>query len=557
MRLDDDIQDQRLSLEITPLIDIVFILVLFFAVTTSFINPEELDRLKTSLYELTDIRQQLLAKIQAHSAHIDEQTRFIQELETDYRNLKSDHARLLDTTRAQRQDSGAQLQAADIKTEQLERAIAALRQEQDELQQKLADETARRRQLERQRQELETERNAQLNASADLSKTLADLENKYDILQAALDEKTRQHQKTELSLAALLEAKERLQQALDDQTARRQELELQRQKEDVRLAALVEQQVNLQQKLDAERDRRQQFEQHVRKQELTIAALEQNQVILKQKLADQISRGQEFEAKNKTIESELRAQMDKSGRLTTTIATLLDENERLQLQFREKTAQNQALDQQLVKARQAGQALSSDLVRFKAVEKDRETTEELLMAKIAQLEKQVAESRKREKSDNEWGKRLDQAQKDLDAGLKADLEQNQIGIYREQNRLIMQLPDQILFDSGSAEIKLRGLSVLRRVGEILKTDLSNMLIQIGGHTDNVPVGMGKGSAFPSNWELSAARAVNVVHFFEKSLGIDPKRMSAVGYSEHRPIAPNTTEEGRARNRRIEIVVLQP
>jgi len=73
----------------------------------------------------------------------------------------------------------------------------------------------------------------------------------------------------------------------------------------------------------------------------------------------------------------------------------------------------------------------------------------------------------------------------------------------------------------------------------------------------VPLSSTSGSLFPSNWELSAARAVNVVHFFETTLGIDPERMSAVGYAEHQPIASNTTLEGRARNRRIEIVVGQP
>jgi len=119
------------------------------------------------------------------------------------------------------------------------------------------------------------------------------------------------------------------------------------------------------------------------------------------------------------------------------------------------------------------------------------------------------------------------------------------------------LPDQIIFDSGRAVVKPEGRAVLRKVGQLLKTDLGRMLIQIGGHTDNLPHSAASGSLFASNWELSAARAVKVVHYCESALGIDPKRMSALGYAEHQTTASNITPKGRARNRRVAIVVVQP
>ena len=107
--------------------------------------------------------------------------------------------------------------------------------------------------------------------------------------------------------------------------------------------------------------------------------------------------------------------------------------------------------------------------------------------------------------------------------------------------------------SGSPNIKPEGLDVLKNIGTILKERMGQLDILIGGHTDNIPVSVGEGLA--DNWGLSAARAVNVVRFFEKEVGIDPSRVAAVGYGEHRPVGDNATRAGRAQNRRIEIVLL--
>ena len=107
----------------------------------------------------------------------------------------------------------------------------------------------------------------------------------------------------------------------------------------------------------------------------------------------------------------------------------------------------------------------------------------------------------------------------------------------------------MLFSSGEARLSRDALRALRAMSKTLARIPSHL--QIEGHTDNIPIAT---TAYPSNWELSAARAASVVHFLARS-GIEPWRMSAVGLGEHRPIAENGDEKGRAANRRVTIVVL--
>ena len=113
--------------------------------------------------------------------------------------------------------------------------------------------------------------------------------------------------------------------------------------------------------------------------------------------------------------------------------------------------------------------------------------------------------------------------------------------------------DKILFDSGSADINPKGKELLRVLAKSLKGNEDQNIV-IAGHTDNVPLSAYLMKRFPSNWELSTARASAVARFFQEEGGIDPQWLSARGYSYYRPVAPNDTEEGRRQNRRIEIVL---
>lgn len=107
----------------------------------------------------------------------------------------------------------------------------------------------------------------------------------------------------------------------------------------------------------------------------------------------------------------------------------------------------------------------------------------------------------------------------------------------------------ILFPSGSAQLAEQAYPALRDLANVLKT-LPNH-IDVEGHTDNLPI---KTEIFPSNWELSASRAASVVHLFATN-GVDPERMSAIGYGEFRPAADNNTDNGRLKNRRVKVVIL--
>lgn len=121
----------------------------------------------------------------------------------------------------------------------------------------------------------------------------------------------------------------------------------------------------------------------------------------------------------------------------------------------------------------------------------------------------------------------------------------------KEEEIVINLPSPVLFDVGKAELKDTALDVLHSVAESLKTIPNEIIIE--GHTDNIPIYGGK---YRSNWELSAARAFSVRDYFIKVEGIDEKRISCVGYGEYRPIAPNDTEENRAKNRRIEIKIVK-
>lgn len=148
---------------------------------------------------------------------------------------------------------------------------------------------------------------------------------------------------------------------------------------------------------------------------------------------------------------------------------------------------------------------------------------------------------------------LDDTKKTIETSLKDQIEAQQIEVVEENDTLKVIFIDKILFDSGSAEINMRGKDLLQAMAGSLKGDKYQPII-VEGHTDNVPLSASLQKRFPSNWELSTARAAAVVRFFQVDAGINPDRLSARGYSFYRPVAPNDTEEGRRQNRRIEIIL---
>jgi chemotaxis protein MotB len=148
---------------------------------------------------------------------------------------------------------------------------------------------------------------------------------------------------------------------------------------------------------------------------------------------------------------------------------------------------------------------------------------------------------------------LDDTKKTIETSLKDQIAAQEIEVVEVDDKLKVIFVDKILFDSGSVEIKPRGKELLMIMADSLKGN-EDQEIMVEGHTDNVPLGAGLQKRFPSNWELSTARAAAVAHFFQQEGGITPERLSARGFSFYRPVASNDTEDGRHQNRRIEIIL---
>lgn len=132
--------------------------------------------------------------------------------------------------------------------------------------------------------------------------------------------------------------------------------------------------------------------------------------------------------------------------------------------------------------------------------------------------------------------------------------QAEVDVELESYGLVIRFKDNVLFDPGSAVIKVNSYDILFFLGNLLNSEeFINEKIRVEGHTDNVPINT---PMYPSNWELSTSRATNVVKFFIERGSLIPIRLSASGYSEYHPIATNETVEGRSANRRVEIVIVK-
>ncbi len=144
---------------------------------------------------------------------------------------------------------------------------------------------------------------------------------------------------------------------------------------------------------------------------------------------------------------------------------------------------------------------------------------------------------------------LGQIATDFEQALRPLIDQDLIEITRDDLWVEIEINNSVLFASGIAELEDEAVPVLGRIADILKRYPN--FIQVEGFTDNLPINT---IIFPSNWELSAARAASVVHVFMKS-GVEPERMAAIGYGEFRPVTDNATPEGRRKNRRVVLVIL--
>ena len=195
----------------------------------------------------------------------------------------------------------------------------------------------------------------------------------------------------------------------------------------------------------------------------------------------------------------------------------------------------QRLDQAQIELAQAREAQAKSVVEAAS-----------LRDKLAETSEQVAQLEKDRDA-------AVQTRQSLESEMRNALESKDVTISRLQGKLTVNILDRVLFDSGEADLKPDGAAVLRKVADLLQQH-TNLQVHVVGHTDNVPIRGGR-SRFASNWELSTARATAAVRFLTEKTGVDPRRLGVVGYGEFRPIADNSTAEGRAKNRRIAITIL--
>jgi chemotaxis protein MotB len=142
---------------------------------------------------------------------------------------------------------------------------------------------------------------------------------------------------------------------------------------------------------------------------------------------------------------------------------------------------------------------------------------------------------------------------ELEAKMKEEISKGDVRLSQAGGRIKVDLVDKILFDVGDASVTGRGAEVLSRVGTVLAA-VENKKIQVSGHTDDLPISDRLRDRYPSNWELAAARASNVVRFLEEKGIVPGRRLVVAAYGPWEPISSNRTAAGRARNRRIEIVL---
>jgi len=174
-------------------------------------------------------------------------------------------------------------------------------------------------------------------------------------------------------------------------------------------------------------------------------------------------------------------------------------------------------------------------------------------ARSAQLEAEIVEQRRQQEA------ALKKTRGTYDAlidHLQKEIANRDITIREANDKLAINIVDRVLFPSGQATLTAEGTQVLEKVGRVLQT-VPGQRIQIEGHTDNREISPGLKKTFASNWELSTARATEVVKYFLAHSHLPAERLLAVGRADTVPVATNTTEEGRQQNRRIEILLLPP
>jgi len=231
-------------------------------------------------------------------------------------------------------------------------------------------------------------------------------------------------------------------------------------------------------------------------------------------------------------EEEMQAKIDRIDELEGLLATSREESEQRQARIQALEAQNQQLAERL-------RALGEEVEGLESERGD-------LQSSLAETQRALDELRARERQQAE---RL-QVFRNMLERFASMIAAGRLRVRIVRNRMVIELSTDILFASGRANLQPEGEEALTEIVGVLN-EIQNRQFQVAGHTDNVPM---RSSRFESNWDLSTTRATNVVTFMIEQ-GLSPDRISAAGYADTQPVASNDSPEGRAQNRRIEIVLV--
>ena len=420
-----------------------------------------------------------------------------------------------------------------------QQALAREKQDRELAQRDLDSERERQRNVAKQLEQVQDEHqrlehtNVQLDQERNRLKTVA------DALQGQVDDSRQQMASAKLELA--------------DADTRQATVENDKNQLMADLTAAREQAALAQQELARLQQHNTDVASHLSKQ---LSDHDQDIERLKQAAADRDSLKQQVASLSNDIEHHRQRAATISGNLEALEA----EAERLR-QDRDRLAADLQQHQDLLKAAEPKLASLNSTVseRDQEVDRLRRDQDRLQSLLTQEQERLQQEARDKQRLEEERAakeaeiQRLTKTHEDLTKSLKDDIEKGNITIKQVRDQLTINLVDRVLFDSGKAEIKPAGLKVLKQVADVLK-HVQDKQIRIEGHTDNVPIGPKIKDRFPTNWELSTARATSVIRYLIEDGGVNRTAISAGGYADTRPTAVNDTDEGRTSNRRIEIVL---
>lgn len=205
------------------------------------------------------------------------------------------------------------------------------------------------------------------------------------------------------------------------------------------------------------------------------------------------------------------------------------------------------------RSNEAQEKLIDELAREKAISNNLRMRNRSLSETVEALKFELQEEKRVVQKKEIKISEMERTRRNIEISLKEQIAQKDIKLEEIEGKLKVTFVDKILFDSGSVRIKEKGQSVLLKLADSFGDDKDQMIV-VEGHTDNVQIGGVLLERFPSNWELSTARAAAVVRFLQEEGEIEPERLTASGFGYYRPVSPNETPEGRSQNRRIEIIL---